>query len=123
MVVPVEVRSHWSPDVWDAPKSQLPKCAEIRGANRTAVYVVLWFGHESGHQATPCLRFGNRRPQSAHELTEMLDGCTVNVPYNLMPLVMDLPRRGEETPKNGFELNVRYEPANKRGNLTTDLAV
>ncbi len=104
VVVPVEVRNHWSSDVWDAPKSQLVKRAEIRGANRTAVYVVLWFGRESGHQIPPYPSHDSRRPQSARELKAMLNGCSGNLPYNLVTHVMDLSRHGagQDGPSKSF---------------------
>lgn len=92
MMVPIEIKRHWNPKVWVAPKLQLPKYARILGANRTAVYLVLWFGYEPQSRAVPRPPFDNQSPRSAQEFKKILDDFTDDVPYSLETFVMDLSR-------------------------------
>lgn len=90
--VPIEIKRSMDDKVWTAPVEQLPKYARICGANRTAIFLVLWFGAGPGHQPAKCPFLEDQRPQSHRELKKLIDAWAGDVPYNLVTFVMDLSR-------------------------------
>ena len=70
VIVPLEVKAQWNPDLWKAPQDQLQVLyARDYRAGGAGVYVVFWFGEDQRLPAPP----GNgARPSNAQQLRNML---------------------------------------------------
>jgi hypothetical protein len=42
--LPIEVKSHFHPDLWEAPSTQLGQYREVEGSDGYGIYLVFWFG-------------------------------------------------------------------------------
>jgi hypothetical protein len=72
MKVPIEVKRHYNPEVWTAPKTQLKeKYASDPASEGYGIYLVFWFGEDAGRLLPP-IPAGIARPKTATELQSAL---------------------------------------------------
>lgn len=72
MNVPVEVKRHYNPEVWEAPETQLKeKYAIDPGSGGYGIYLVFWFGEDKGRRV-PVPPAGIARPTTAVEMEAAL---------------------------------------------------
>lgn len=97
--IPVEVKGQWSPELWDAARTQLAGYVEDRRAGQTGIYLVLWFGEVEKYSkyrvnAPKC----GPQPDTAEALKMALDDNHQDIPYRLRTFVLDL-SGGSKSPR------------------------
>lgn len=68
--LPVEVKRHYHPELWEAPSTQLRRYTESEGSDRYGIYLVFWFGLDI--EKTPKRKDGSVLPATASDLEAML---------------------------------------------------
>jgi hypothetical protein len=90
--IPIEIKRHFNPDLWEAPSTQLQRYADSMGSDGFGIYLVLWFGCD----VAPTRRRadGQPGPTTAEELENMLrDDLASSLRERSRIVVYDVSRR------------------------------